>query len=299
LSLLIEPDRNLPASPLPGEGVAAARANPQGMTTEHEASRRLVKSPPELWAECSEADSLARHLSDSFGEIRITRLEPETTVAWEGEHASGTVRIEPSAWGTRVTLTADVKADANGGNSQAQVEVGVIHEEPDITEEEPAVDNEEPDLIPEAQPDPLVAQTPEPGPLAVDDHESEPRRRLRLMARMRAFFRRSGGELGPEAEGMPEATAVPAVPAPEAAPAPQAPAAAEAVAPAPEAEAVALAPEAAAPEPEGEAPPEEAPPVDADTDPPPQPAPTIDAQAILTAALESLGQAHHRPFSRA
>src|SRR5690242_12285232 len=75
------------------------------MTKEHEASRTLVKSPPELWAECSDPGSLARHLGE-FGEITITRLEPETTVAWEGEHASGTVRLEPSGWGTQVTLTA-------------------------------------------------------------------------------------------------------------------------------------------------------------------------------------------------
>ena len=65
----------------------------------------MVKSPPELWAECSDAGSLARHLG-RFGEIRITRLEPETSVAWEGEHASGTVRLEPSGWGTKVILTA-------------------------------------------------------------------------------------------------------------------------------------------------------------------------------------------------
>jgi hypothetical protein len=70
------------------------------------AGRTLVKSPPELWAVCSVADSLAQHL-EVFGEIRITRLEPETTVAWEGERASGTVRIEPSGWGTKVTVTAD------------------------------------------------------------------------------------------------------------------------------------------------------------------------------------------------
>jgi hypothetical protein len=71
----------------------------------HEAARTLVKSPPELWEACSDPTSLSRHL-EPFGEIRITRLEPETTVAWEGERASGTVRIEPSGWGTRVTLTA-------------------------------------------------------------------------------------------------------------------------------------------------------------------------------------------------
>ena len=52
--------------------------------TIHEASRTLLKSPPELWAECSDAASLSRHL-DQFGEIKITRLEPETAVAWEGE----------------------------------------------------------------------------------------------------------------------------------------------------------------------------------------------------------------------
>ena len=68
-------------------------------------SRTLVKSPPELWAVCSDAALLGRHL-EQFGEITITRLEPETTVAWEGERASGTVRIEPAGWGTRVTMTA-------------------------------------------------------------------------------------------------------------------------------------------------------------------------------------------------
>ena len=74
--------------------------------SEVKAVRTLVKSAPELWAVCSNADSLSQHL-ETFGEIRITRLEPETTVAWEGERASGTVRIEPSGWGTKVTITAN------------------------------------------------------------------------------------------------------------------------------------------------------------------------------------------------
>jgi len=69
------------------------------------AHRRLVKSPPELWAEVSSEDALGRHLAP-FGEIRITRVEPETTVAWEGDRASGTVKLEPAGWGTRVILTA-------------------------------------------------------------------------------------------------------------------------------------------------------------------------------------------------
>ncbi|MGZ8648876.1 MAG: hypothetical protein ACXW08_09645, partial [Solirubrobacteraceae bacterium] len=47
----------------------------------------------ELWAELSEVEGLERHLGE-FGEITITRAEPETTVAWEGEKASGTVELE-------------------------------------------------------------------------------------------------------------------------------------------------------------------------------------------------------------
>src|SRR5918998_6214425 len=75
------------------------------------AKRTLVKSPPELWEELSEVERLAKHLG-AFGEITITKLEPEHTVAWEGEHASGTVSIEPSGWGTKVTLRAELPAGA-------------------------------------------------------------------------------------------------------------------------------------------------------------------------------------------
>jgi hypothetical protein len=78
-----------------------------------ETTRTLVKSPPELWAECSDPAALARHLG-RLGEIRITKVEPESTVAWEGELASGTVRLEPSGWGTRVTLVARPAASATG-----------------------------------------------------------------------------------------------------------------------------------------------------------------------------------------
>jgi hypothetical protein len=72
-----------------------------------EAKRTLVKSPPELWAEVSDVAALARHLGE-FGEIRITRSEPEAVVEWEGDRASGSVRLEPSGWGAKVTLTAEV-----------------------------------------------------------------------------------------------------------------------------------------------------------------------------------------------
>ena len=75
------------------------------------AKRTLVKSPPELWEELSAVEGLSKHFG-AFGEIKITKLEPEHTVAWEGEHASGTVSIEPSGWGTKVTLHAELQEGA-------------------------------------------------------------------------------------------------------------------------------------------------------------------------------------------
>jgi hypothetical protein len=98
------------------------------------AKRTLVKSPPELWEELSEVERLAKHLG-AFGEIKITKLEPEHTVAWEGEHASGTVSIEPSGWGTKVTLHAELPQSA-----------------------EP-----EPEPEPEAEPEPPAADAAEEG----------------------------------------------------------------------------------------------------------------------------------------
>ncbi len=118
-----------------------------------EARRTLVKSPPELWAEVSDPDCLARHLA-AFGEVRITRVEPESTVAWEGDRACGTVELAASGWGTKVTLRAD------------------------------AVEVEEPEPEPEPEPvEPPVAE--EPPPVA-----EEPRRRG-LWAR---WFRRRAKE---------------------------------------------------------------------------------------------------------
>ena len=196
--------------------------------SQHEASRTLVKSPPELWAECSDASSLARHL-DRFGEIRITKLEPETAVAWEGARGSGTVRLEPSGWGTKVVLTAVLE------------------------EQQPP----EPVVAPEPVAEPL--DLPEPVPLT----QAARRRRF---ARLRAFFR------GPEpAESPPvTVTAEPELP-PAADPAPE-----------------------PVPGPALDPVPEPAP------DPVPEPSRVIaDGAEALTAALDSLGQAHHRPFSRA
>jgi hypothetical protein len=192
--------------------------------TEHQSSRTLVKSAPELWAECSDAGSLARHLG-SFGEIRITKLEPETAVAWEGAAACGTVRLEPSGWGTRVTLTV----------TQAVAERAAAGGEPTaVAEAEPAAVAEPARTAPAPEPPPAES-APEPG---IQASVSRPG----MLTRLRLALRRR-----------------PAVePASEPGPEP----------PAPVAEPV---------------------------EPPGKPS----GERALTEALESLGRAHHRPYSRA
>lgn len=74
--------------------------------------RTLVKSVPELWAELSEVTALGRMLQDHFGEIRITRLSPESSIEWQSELAAGSVELEPSGFGTRVRLTAEIAEPA-------------------------------------------------------------------------------------------------------------------------------------------------------------------------------------------
>jgi hypothetical protein len=69
-----------------------------------EVSRTLVKSPPELWAEL-EGDRLA----DAVGAVTVRPTEHERELAWEAAGARGTARLEPSSWGTKVTLTAEVE----------------------------------------------------------------------------------------------------------------------------------------------------------------------------------------------
>jgi hypothetical protein len=187
--------------------------------TAHQTSRTLVKSAPELWAECSDAASLARHLG-AFGEIRITKLEPETAVAWEGPAASGTVRLETSGWGTRVTLT-------------------VTHAEATVVESPPAA----------------VPETPDDPP----DEEallSEPSPHVGMLARLMLMFRRRPA-LDPVLDDEP--------------------------APVPESES------------ESESEPEPVARAEPSTAAAPEPA----AEEALVAALDSLGRAHHRPYSRA
>lgn len=154
---------------------------------EPRAQRTLVKSPPELWAEVSDASTLARHLGE-FGEIRIARLEAETTVVWEGDTARGTVELAPSGWGTKVTMTAEAVAV----EVDVEVEVEVEYE----VEPEPA---------PAPAPEP-VAEAPEPEPAPAP----APARRG-LFARL--FGRRAKAE--------PVAVAPAPAPAPEPEPEPE------------------------------------------------------------------------------
>jgi hypothetical protein len=135
------------------------------------AKRTLVKSPPELWSEVSELERLASHLG-AFGEITITKLEPEHTVAWEGEGASGTVSIEPSGWGTTVTLRAQVEA---------------------------------PEPEPEREPEPEPEPEPDPEPVAVEG--MDPPRRPGLFARL--FGRGKAPVAAAEAAAEPEAAVEP------------------------------------------------------------------------------------------
>jgi hypothetical protein len=225
---------------------------------EPRAQRTLVKSPPELWAEVSDIDALARHLGE-FGEIRITRLDPETTVAWEGDRACGTVALEPAGWGTKVTITAKLAEE--------------VAAEPVAVEPEP--------VAVEPEPEPVAAE-PEPEPVAVEPELEEaapepaapPTEAPKEGFFARLFGRRRKVEAAVEVE--PEAEPVAVEPEPEPEPEP--------VAVEPEPEPVAVEPEPVAVEPEPEP---EAPVLDA-----------ARAEAILTGVLDDLGSAHHRPFSR-
>ena len=67
-------------------------------------SRTLVKSPPELWAELE-----GKRLADAVGEVSVRPTEHERELAWEADGARGTARLEPSSWGTKVTLTAEIE----------------------------------------------------------------------------------------------------------------------------------------------------------------------------------------------
>jgi hypothetical protein len=247
------------------------------------ARRTLVKSPPELWEELSEVERLAKHLG-AFGEIKITKLEPEHTVAWEGEHASGTVSIEPSGWGTKVTLHAELPDERRRRPEPVAAEPEA---KPVPAEPEPVA--AEPEPVP-AAPEPTSARVePEPEPPAAKDEPvivepvllPEPKRRGFLGWLFRTRTAPPANARQPFAN---EAEPEPLVTEPEP------------VGARPEPEQVAVEP----PEPVTAEPPPE--PVAAESEPEsPAAAASLNperAQVVLDEALDALGAAHHRPFSR-
>lgn len=229
--------------------------------SESTAQRTLVKSPPEMWSVVSDVETLARHLGE-FGEIRITRVEPETTVAWEGERASGTVELEASGWGTKVTVTATPR------EQPAPEPVAEPEPEPPAGPNVPIAGPETSHMdVRAGEVEPAPAGSMPPAPVTADE----------LLARSGFFsrmFKRRRAEIGGPSAPTPD----PAPPGPVPVPDPPAP----------------------APEPEPPLP--EPTPLPPREDPEPPAAaeatPAFDVEAALTNVLESLGAAHHRPFSR-
>ena len=220
-----------------------------------------MKSPPELWAELSELGSLARHLGE-FGEIRITKVDPESRVEWEADRASGTVRLEPSGWGTRVVLTVDTPELAEVEDAEPVPEAVMPEPEPEPGEPEPEPEPEPEAVVPELEPPPPA---PEPKPV-----------KRGWFARL--FRRRTPVPLPPQPYPEPYAAAPEPEPEPEPEPDPE---------PQPDPQDSAFGTI------EWETPTE--PPLE---EPEPEPIAPDEAHAVLTSVLDTLGAAHHRPFSR-
>jgi hypothetical protein len=278
-----------------------------------EAQRTLVKSPPELWAELSDPNSLARHLGE-LGEIRIVRVEAETKVEWEGDGLTGTIELKPSGWGTKVTLTATRQPPAS----------------PDPeAKPEPMIESE-PELVIEPEPEPMIESMPqaiEPAPAAAlepiiePEPVIEPEPRVGFFARIFRRRRKAQSEPGsqtqelePASELESQAQAPQPKPASEPGPRAQAPQLEPASEPEPQAQAPGPGPGPAAehePGIEHEPIPEPAPAAEIEPEPL-ETQPDIAAEltaveasmasetaAVLTSVLDRLGAAHHRPFSRA
>jgi hypothetical protein len=211
-----------------------------------EAQRTLVKSPPELWAELSDPTSLARHLGD-FGEIRIAKVEAETSVEWEAESASGRVELKPSGWGTKVTLTVAREAP-----------------QPVVAEPEPEPEPEPVACAAEVEPLPAPEAASEAEPAAEESLQPQPARHIRLLF-ARVFRRRTVPVVDLEQSPMVEAEPQPPEPVSEA----------HTQEPPPD-----LAAELAAELAQVEA------------------AMAEQDAELLSAVLDRLGAAHHRPFSR-
>lgn len=261
------------------------------------AKRTLVKSPPELWSEVSEVERLARHLG-AFGEITITKLVPEHTVAWEGEGASGTVSIEPSGWGTKVTLKAQLEAGAVEEPSPAEPEIEApTPENAPMDETEPAPPISEALAVEAPEVEGAEIEESDAGPPdKLEPPELEPPPRRGFFARL--FSRRT---TPPVLAG--DTRLARAAVKQEEAPAVEEPVVEEPVVDEPPVEEPSVE-ETPAEEPRAERPTVDEP--SAVKLPPAPPggqdgSPSLDpehAQAVLDEALDTLGSAHHRPFSR-
>lgn len=269
------------------------------MSVSTEVQRTLVKSPPELWTELSNPETLGRHLSE-LGEIRITAVEPETKVEWESEGASGVVQLKQSGWGTKVTLSVTrspaipkqppAPACLSSATEGRQTGEPVIVAEPQseavaiVEPEALGIVEPEPEPLAIIEPEPVAVEpepiTGEPEPITVEPEPAavEPEPQLGFFARL---FRKRKAKHVPVVEPEPDE--------------PEPDVEIEVV------EVVALAaPELLYP------------------DPPAQPAPGASEPAedlaselgsleeqmaaetteLLTGVLDRLGAAHHRPFSR-
>lgn len=123
--------------------------------------RTIVKSQPEIWSEVSDATSLSRHLG-AFGEITISELTPETAVAWEGDRVRGTVTLERSGWGTKVTVTAETEEGAATPDAEPFAAPEVAAEVTEVAADTLSV---APPVVEEAMTDAtVVADAPDPAP---------------------------------------------------------------------------------------------------------------------------------------
>jgi hypothetical protein len=290
-----------------------------------EVQRTLVKSPPELWAELSDPDALARHLGE-LGQIRIVRTEPESTVEWAAEGATGTVSIKASGWGTKVTLsvTRETAEPEPTGTPELEAPATVEPEEQALPEPEPSAKlaaESEPaisDAEPSARAEPDMEPVQDMEPVHEREPEAAPRRGFfaRLFGRRRAVRQQpvlaveasteQGSADEPEQSAQHEQSVQPAQSAPPGQSAPPEPgqpdvfaAVAQALEPVAFAEAHPFAVLPAVVKPASD--------ISAEL----MAAESIAAEevsaeevtveevtAVLTAVLDRLGAAHHRPFSR-
>lgn len=71
-----------------------------------EVSRKLIKSPSELWA-----DLQSGRLDDFFDDVVLETTEELRELAWEARGVRGTILLEEAGgFGTKVTLTAEVES---------------------------------------------------------------------------------------------------------------------------------------------------------------------------------------------